>query len=236
LSCERGRKLFVGFAAIAVALAAASCNGAVQATAGAAGAGSGTSGVLDAGSGEAETQSASSSGSDTGADTTNLTGVPDAGPIPPQYHRPVAVACNTSGGRPFIAWPDGGSIACAVNADCKTTGGYCRGGLCRDDECLMDSDCPTGFACHCGGAGIVDPSNRCFPTGCRVDADCGDGGYCAPSFVSCGIDGYHCLTTADTCVPWEMCPPVDGGPAVCNYVAQLRHWACVARIILGFCQ
>ncbi|HKU40744.1 MAG TPA: hypothetical protein VJR89_21435, partial [Polyangiales bacterium] len=57
-------------------------------------------------------------------------------------------------------------------------------------------------------------NNRCLAGNCRVDADCGQSGYCSPSFGSCGsLDGvvaYYCHTCQDECIDDEDCSRLQG--------------------------
>jgi hypothetical protein len=66
--------------------------------------------------------------------------------------------------------------------------------------------------------------NVCLGGNCRVDADCGPGGYCSPSFGSCGayagVVGYYCHTAKDKCVDDAECA------SDCRYDTIMGAWAC----------
>jgi hypothetical protein len=100
----------------------------------------------------------------------------------------------------------------------------------------------TASSVHCSSDGLVhdglpDPNhperatlaptvhNRCVPGDCRVDADCGSGGYCSPSLGACGaFEGYYCHSSADACVDERIdCP---GSPARCQYDPAVGHFVC----------
>jgi hypothetical protein len=95
------------------------------------------------------------------------------------------------------------------------------------DQCLMDTDCPNGGVCTCSKF----PSqftNRCVPATCRIDADCGVDGICAPTSSYCGIgQGYRCRSAADTCCTYEDCAGQSANPA-CGFAPETGHWQCVA--------
>jgi len=70
---------------------------------------------------------------------------------------------------------------------------------------------------------------------CRIDADCGAGGYCSRSFAPdycnghdaiCGFNcgfGYFCHTPKDTCADDTDCAGLH-----CLYDVDTQSWACVA--------
>ena len=57
---------------------------------------------------------------------------------------------------------------------------------------------------------------------CRVDADCGPGGFCSPSQFDqwCGPT-YHCHRPSDICIDDSDC--IGTG---CNFDSQSGHWSC----------
>jgi hypothetical protein len=60
--------------------------------------------------------------------------------------------------------------------------------------------------CACGIA------NQCKKGNCRLDSDCGQGGYCSPAIDTCGaVLGYYCHSASDECVNDEDCTNRDGG-------------------------
>jgi hypothetical protein len=161
---------------------------------------------------------------------------------PPDQHRAVAVACKTTSSQP----PDGGVGSCAVDSDCGGDAGYnpwhCLRHACGVDQCIDDSDCRSDQACGCGAQFGFPASmhlNYCVPAKCRVDADCGAGGYCSPATnTPCQrLAGYYCHKAADTCSSSNDCPAADDGGATfsttCDYVLELDHWACAATALCG---
>jgi hypothetical protein len=139
--------------------------------------------------------------------------------------------CNTSEGGPIV--------------DCVPS--------CSYDLCASDSDCPDNAPCLCRDSASSGAANYCYGGGnCRVDSDCGPGGYCSPSLVNqlcaclgvpcppdaggacsvngmpvpCNCDpcghGYFCHTKQDSCVDDGDCQ----SGAACNYDAFNGKWAC----------
>jgi hypothetical protein len=93
--------------------------------------------------------------------------------------------------------------------------------LCTYDACFADSDC-AGGVCVCSGS---YSGNACVSGNCRVDADCGDRGYCSPVFAACSVGtiiGYRCHTQKDKCVTDADC---DLG---WNCTFRADGWACSA--------
>jgi hypothetical protein len=163
----------------------------------------------------------------------------------PTNHVPTAVTCSTSRppGVTLDAGPDSGSASesaiaagmapCADDAQC-TAGqdGRClqvgQGVIlyrCTYDQCATDSDCPAMNVCQCEGNG-----NTCLPGNCRTDTDCGQGGYCSPSYgATCGsysgLAGYYCHTANDDCTNDSQCSP-GGVGSYCYYSPQAGKWTC----------
>jgi len=131
-----------------------------------------------------------------------------------------------------------GQISCTTDTDCRSDGGTglagvgtCLSGHCSYDFCLTDADCGADEACVCGSS--YDYPNVCVPTGCHVDSDCGDGGYCSLSRTglgSCGITGFHCHTPNDTCVNADDC---CGGAPLCVYAPTSGTFVCAAPVCAG---
>jgi hypothetical protein len=128
------------------------------------------------------------------------------------------------------------SCTAGVNGRCAEQGGgvlYCA---CTYDTCMHDTDCATGKTCACHGSPYAGgDGNTCMPGDCRVDADCGAGGYCSPSYdvSSCGsLGGYYCHTPKDLCVDDADCQGTSG-PAVCTYVTTSGRWECRAQQLCG---
>jgi hypothetical protein len=71
------------------------------------------------------------------------------------------------------------------------------------------------------------------PANCRLDSDCGAGGYCSPSRGTCGtFQGFYCHTPADSCVD----PTVDCagcGQNACTYSPATAAFACGSSVCLG---
>lgn len=94
---------------------------------------------------------------------------------------------------------------------------------CSADACMSDGDCAAGTTCACDRDG-----NRCVPSNCRSDADCGGLG-CSPTEArSCnaygGIIGYYCHTKKDSCTDSNDC---SGRTSNCEYETETGRWACV---------
>jgi len=182
-------------------LGATHCGGDAQ-TAGGAGASAGTAGA----------------GAGAGAGTGG-----GGGPLSTPVGRPEAAACSTTTTDGGVAGLGG---ACTADSDCAA---LCFQGKCGHDECLTDSDCPADNTCRCsnqlGGNAVL--GNRCVPTGCHVDADCGPAGVCSPDNSGrCGtLLGYECHSAQDTCHSAADC---GGDTPRCNYQPELRYWACSA--------
>jgi hypothetical protein len=177
------------------------------------------------------------------------------GPHPPALHRPAASACSAPR-------PPGDPECVAVvqpilEAGCASDN-QCTGGIdgrcgcdpigavgtvieCSYDLCLSDSDCDGGV-CSCrenpihpsGGGFIWQTSTWCMGGNCRIDSDCGPGGYCSPSFGNgsdCVDWFYFCHTPDDECTDDSDCPHPPGVfPPYCAYDANVGHWACSSTI------
>lgn len=103
---------------------------------------------------------------------------------------------------------------------------FCR---CTYDTCADDSECSTGETCACHGATFHADSNECLPGNCRVDSDCGAGGFCSPTIGGCGgLAGYYCHTADDRCTDDADC--AGGGLMACQYASTTARWECMARL------
>ena len=109
---------------------------------------------------------------------------------------------------------------------------------CTYDICAGDVACPSGQTCACHGSPYTfGLGNMCVPGNCRVDADCGTGGYCSPSpAMPCGAAGsldycqelaYDCHTPKDLCVNDSDCAAGLG----CVYSVSDGDWKCLAYAI-----
>jgi hypothetical protein len=101
---------------------------------------------------------------------------------------------------------------------------------------MQDTDCPTGQACACAGSPYTNnQDNYCIAGNCRVDTDCGPGGYCSPSdnTMSCGsLGGYYCHTPNDLCIDDSDCSS-SGGFQVCAYSTTSSRWECQMQGLCG---
>jgi len=150
----------------------------------------------------------------------------------PERHRPEHVACDDQRSTDGPTIPEGMEemANCTSHDDCtEGDNGRCsdfgRGFWgCTYDQCFSDDDCGVS-ACICGGD--VAP-NHCMGGDCQVDADCGPGGYCSPTFGECGnYSGeiaYYCHTPDDECIDDGDCG--DNEWSYCAYNPAAGHWAC----------
>ena len=218
-------------AVVVLALAAGHCGG--QTTA------NGSGAAADTGSQQGDGPSGAATLDDSGL--CEGTAVQDGAVAVPPEHRAAASACSLSSRFPLSA--DGGAIACASAADCSGDAASvlepiaCLGGQCTYDQCLTDSDCPTGSLCLCAadaGGGNIIHANACVPAACRLDSDC-PSGYCSPDRTYCDeVSGYYCHSPHDTCVdPTIDCPCITQGGAGCLYAPQVGYWVCGQSICLG---
>ncbi len=188
---------------------------------------------------------ASDAGSDTGptaaSDACPATPTQAVPPEVPIVHRATAVACNPK--TDANSSSDGGGALCATDADCMGDASvavlfnYCLGGRCSVDQCLTDSDCPTGNACTCsadyyGGNGVH--RNMCVPANCHLDSDCGAGGYCSPSIGHCGAySGFYCHGPSDTCINSTIDCAGCGLASTCVYTPTVGAFVCGQDICGG---
>jgi hypothetical protein len=174
----------------------------------------------------------------------------------PLYHRATSSTCPSQRGPgassiiengmpgfpPCPTPPPATSVCCSSDSQCGggtngrcTTAGGRGGNECSYDNCFTDSQCPSGVPCLCRSSPTDNARNTCAPAGnCRVDSDCGRGGYCSPSpsaeAQECGnVNPYsgpfYCHTASDTCIDSGDCL-ADAGFVACVYDPQTRHWAC----------
>jgi hypothetical protein len=122
---------------------------------------------------------------------------------------------------------------CLRDADCTAgANGRCNNNreywTCSYDQCFSDAACTSGGPCACEGeSGAL--GNACLPGNCQTDADCGNAGYCSPTFGGCGnysgVIAYYCHTRGDACVDDSDCvSPEQAG--YCMYSPEVGHWAC----------
>jgi hypothetical protein len=160
----------------------------------------------------------------------------------PTMHRPVPMTCPPVVGNCPARTTDMGTMGCASDQDCTTSPhGHCdvmfNGCSCDYDTCLGDSDCPANNICACASP-RGEPANVCVPGNCRVDADCGPGGYCSLSLgMGCigrlPVQGAFCHSKADTCTNDADCMSSTGGFNYCQWHPELGHWACTMIVCAG---
>jgi len=131
----------------------------------------------------------------------------------------------------------GGEFPCTDDASCTkgingrctldTLNGWCT---CTFDQCQRDSDCklaaePT-CACHGAPYTIYGAGNACVLGDCRIDSDCGAGGYCSPA-GALDLYGYYCHTPQDTCTNDDQCGGCSGAEMPrCVFATGDHHWKC----------
>ena len=156
----------------------------------------------------------------------------------PLHHRTSGEVCPSARGAGSIAacdYDSGPPQTCLHDSDCSAgTNGRCVtpefvplacATGCSYDECASDSDCPSGVPCDCRTSASDNAANVCVTgSACRIDSDCGSGGYCSPSS---GFGSFHCQTAyfchdaKDTCVD-----DTDCSPQKCQFDTTAGHWAC----------
>jgi hypothetical protein len=225
------------------------------------GCGSTASVPVDGGSVKPDTGKGHPSGPDAESQHDAAPGSPDAHctPATPTNHRASATPCSTS--RPpsltsDAAPPDAGfpgvctsdsQCTGGANGRCMQGEGDMVGPVCNYDQCSTDSQCTDKGVCACGTSEGTDGRgpNICISMGnCQVDSDCGEGGYCSPSYgTECGayggVIGYFCHKLADECSVDECVndsecsgqSATDGGPIVggagyCAFDPTSSHWVC----------
>lgn len=160
----------------------------------------------------------------------------------PKVHRAAAARCEQA--RP--PGSGGGRGTCTMDAECNdaTMGqnGRCVpqriGAVCTYDTCFEDSTCG-GKVCSCREAETVASGNvnHCLAAGnCRVDGDCGAGGYCSPTLGGCGhysgVVAYYCHTSKDDCVDDSDCVQ-EGGLGYCAFNPASARWQCSTAECVG---
>jgi hypothetical protein len=192
-------------------------------------------------------------------------------PRVPQHHRPAGSSCPagraagslpgcSTGGAPTDlpgSCLHDGNCTAGTNGRCVSprVGGplFCPG-LCSYDQCSDDSGCHLG-PCECRTNEASAAPNVCEESSnCRVDSDCGAGGFCSPSLVgaACQCPGSpdlcdsstHCFagTTEVPCSCGDSCghgyychTPDDAclddadcvGQGLCSYDRLKHRWSCL---------
>jgi hypothetical protein len=169
------------------------------------------------------------------ADASSGDGASSSGRVP-LHHRPDDSQCRApvppgncaSSGHandPLDTCTSDPACTAGINGRCvfAQVGGPAHGCGCAYDTCTFDTDCPTGELCVCHQSPFTLVSgNFCNKGGCRVDADCGPGGYCSPSEVCGFVQGHYCHGPTDTCIDDGDCP----ARSFCNYDAAMSAWGC----------
>jgi len=172
-------------------------------------------------------------------------------------HRPAGSACPQqraaiSPEASTCTPPDSSSCgACTKDSDCtQGTNGRCGYDgpaaylVCSYDGCFNDSDCDGGAPCQCRLSSTSLAANVCLTgSNCRVDSDCGPGGYCSPSVLElcsclstalCGDSGGGCYEYTGSGSPglppgpgWTSIPCECGDSCGHGYFCHTRCDTCV---------
>ena len=144
----------------------------------------------------------------------------------PENHRPATRMCDDLRDSPEVSMSFAGG--CESHDECTDgDNGRCLSGraenYCSYDGCFADSDCEG--PCLCGsGSG----ANYCAGGGCQVDSDCGPGGWCSPTYGSCGsfggVTAYECHTPDDECTNDSDCSDMPNG--YCKFSDEAGRWVC----------
>ncbi len=153
----------------------------------------------------------------------------------PLRHRATADACDDarSESNAGLNYPEDEMLACRLDSDCVDgPNGRCVdsrfGPDCTYDGCFQDDECG-GQVCLCGESSLG--VNRCLSRGdCLVDADCGPGGYCSPSFGDCGsysgVVAFYCHTPQDECIDDSDCEGQFDFGGYCAFNPSVGRWMC----------
>jgi hypothetical protein len=156
----------------------------------------------------------------------------------PLDHRKAGVACPQQRGPSCSSpcYPNDGGYPCLDDSNCtEGVNGRCGaftfnagGPTCNYDECFSDSDCDSGAPCECRTSASDFQANVCLTgSNCRIDSDCGPGGYCSPSVAPEGLlYAYYCHTRGDTCTNDSDCRMYQS----CLFDMSSRHWACLLNV------
>lgn len=219
---------------------------------GSSGSGSGSSsggssssgGGSSSGSGSSSGASSSGSGGSSSSSGSGSSSGSSSGGVAPVNHRPDDSQCLTqappgdctfggSSGGPNCS-SDAQCVDAGVNGRCVTNNGGAAFCYCTSDSCADDGACPTGQTCACHGSPYTGGvGNHCVPGNCRVDADCGVGGWCSPTYTTSGcgsVGGYYCHTPQDQCVNDSDCADA-GSFYVCAFETNIGYWSCVMQAL-----
>jgi len=159
----------------------------------------------------------------------------------PKNHRAAGTTCPMTRGPGFVnpgCLPrdaGGMSFGCTSDVECQSgnngrcytnTGGIpCPGNACSYDACLGDGDCASNLPCECRSPESHNANVCAGGSNCRVDSDCGPGGYCSRSGVSNCSFGYFCHTAMDSCIDDADCRDA-GSQSTCAFDAKMSRWRC----------
>ena len=126
--------------------------------------------------------------------------------------RPGTVSCESTLPSTTTCSVDPLMDTCASDADCtERAHGFCAesggfdgpGGCNCSYGCVVDDDCGSDALCICGS-----DIGHCEPANCRIDADCGEGHFCAhwdSNDDPCTGQGWACTTDEDECTVHADC-------------------------------
>ncbi|GEM_PF-2689267 len=150
--------------------------------------------------------------------------------VEPPNHRDTAGSC------PVRERPVGTTQVCDDESCTMGSNGRCRlinylddsDEYCTYDACNEDAECPKNEVCECGNPtdlviGLGADENRCVPSNCKMDSDCGPA-FCKPSPDICGSGqtyGYFCTTESDECLQNSDC-----GNSFCVFATEQSRWIC----------
>jgi len=167
----------------------------------------------------------------------------------PMKHRPAHALCDDQRAPGVCGLPAAMPLpvnGCTTDAECNMsnmgTNGRCLSGgrlptcLCSYDTCFADTDCAGKGPCDCRvkGSPPANRANVCLKGNCQVDADCGPGSYCSPTYdFGCGryfgVVGYYCHKANDACIDDTDC----AAPGDCRYNPAVGAWACATSQCAG---
>jgi hypothetical protein len=115
------------------------------------------------------------------------------------------------------------------------------GSGCSYDTCFSDSDCSENVPCQCRRSAEDSFPNYCVTgSNCRLDSDCGPGGFCSPSLLDIDSSiyggaaefGYFCHTPEDECRNHSDCAEApcelpSCGSTACGFNGESNRWVCV---------
>jgi hypothetical protein len=239
MHCVRHEVSMSRILVLALCASAFACGGSSTGTTTPDGISTSSSGGNGSSSGGTSSGSSRSSESSSGSGGSSGSSGSSGGAEVPINHRPTGATCPQQRGPGMLptqcSYDAGPPPACLRDSDCtQGNNGRCLHPdltppvcevACSYDQCFTDSDCPAMEPCDCRPSATSSVANVCFGgSHCRIDSDCGPGGYCSPSegygAFNCYV-AYFCHTPADTCVNDTDC---DSGK--CQYDSTAAHWRC----------